>query len=48
MSVRSARYQCGKAGFDTNPVAAMMRSTEEEAMMKATSITCVFLDIGGF
>jgi hypothetical protein len=48
MSVQSARYQYGKAGFDTNPVAARMRSTQEEAMIKATSTTYVFLDIGGF
>jgi putative hydrolase of the HAD superfamily len=28
-------------------VAAMIRSTEEKTMKKATAITCVFLDIGG-
>jgi putative hydrolase of the HAD superfamily len=28
-------------------VAAMIRSTEENTMQKATEITCVFLDIGG-
>jgi putative hydrolase of the HAD superfamily len=28
-------------------VAAMIRSTEETTMKKATAITCVFLDIGG-
>jgi putative hydrolase of the HAD superfamily len=30
-----------------NPVAAMIRLTEEKTMKKATAITCVFLDIGG-
>ena len=28
-------------------MAAVIRSTEEKTMKKATAITCVFLDIGG-
>jgi putative hydrolase of the HAD superfamily len=31
----------------SNPVAAMIRSTEENTMKKATAITCIFVDIGG-
>ena len=41
------RRRCDSTGRRTNPVAAMIRSTEEKTMKKATAITCVFLDIGG-
>src|ERR1700730_14266779 len=44
----SAASGCGDAaGRRTNPLAAMIRSTKEKRMQKATAITCVFLDIGG-
>lgn len=39
---------CGDpAGRRTNLLAAMIRSTKEKTMQKATAMTCVFLDIGG-
>ena len=41
------RRRCGAPGRSTNPVAAMIRSTEEKTMQKTTAITCLFLDIGG-
>src|SRR4030067_939210 len=41
------RRRCDPTGRRTNPLAAMIRSTEEKTMKNATAITCVFLDIGG-
>jgi hypothetical protein len=40
--------RCGDpAGRRTNPLAAMIRSTKEKTMQKATAITRLFLNIGG-
>ena len=41
------RRSCDPTGRCTNLVAAMIRSTEEKMMKKATAISCMFLDIGG-
>jgi hypothetical protein len=39
---------CGDpAGRRTNLLAAMIRSTKEKTMQKATAMTCIFLHIGG-
>jgi len=46
-SYTALRRRCGSTGKRTDPVAAMIRSTEETTMTKATAITCVFLDVGG-
>ena len=37
------RRCCDSTGRHTNPVAAMIRSTEEKTMKKATAISYVFL-----
>jgi hypothetical protein len=41
------RRRCDPTRRCTNPMAVMIRSTEEKTMKKAIAITCVFLDIGG-